>query len=159
MSSPDLAMRRSRFAKDGYAAAVPSGETAPRARPFVAQLLSHPTACRALALLAAAQIGLVAAGLSAWPCPIRAATGFPCPGCGLTHATVALLRGEWREMLALNPVAPAVVLGTALIVAAAVLPAGSRTVLVDLVARVERRTRLPAVLLGVMVVAWILRLV
>ena len=32
-------------------------------------------------------------------CVFRAATGLPCPGCGLTHAALALLRGEIVESL------------------------------------------------------------
>lgn len=32
-------------------------------------------------------------------CAFRAATGLPCPGCGLTHAGLALLRGEIVESL------------------------------------------------------------
>ncbi len=32
-------------------------------------------------------------------CAFRAATGLPCPGCGLTHAGLALLRGEFVESL------------------------------------------------------------
>ena len=27
-------------------------------------------------------------------CPFRHLTGLPCPGCGMGHATLALLRGE-----------------------------------------------------------------
>ena len=32
-------------------------------------------------------------------CVFRAATGLPCPGCGLTHAGLAFLRGEIVESL------------------------------------------------------------
>ena len=32
-------------------------------------------------------------------CVFRALTGLPCPGCGLTHAAFALLRGEVVESL------------------------------------------------------------
>lgn len=28
------------------------------------------------------------------PCPFRLATGYLCPGCGLTHCILALLRGD-----------------------------------------------------------------
>ena len=31
------------------------------------------------------------------PCPIRAVTGFRCPGCGITDLCLALLHGHFRE--------------------------------------------------------------
>jgi hypothetical protein len=36
-------------------------------------------------------------------CPIRATTGVPCPGCGLTRATMALLSGDLAEALHWHP--------------------------------------------------------
>jgi hypothetical protein len=38
-------------------------------------------------------------------CPFRAATGRPCPLCGVTTAAIALLRGDLEASLALNPLA------------------------------------------------------
>ena len=32
-----------------------------------------------------------------------AITGFPCPGCGLTRAGIALLRGEFKEAFQIDP--------------------------------------------------------
>lgn len=39
-------------------------------------------------------------------CPTRLAFGVPCPGCGLTRATLALLRGDFAAVLRLHPLAP-----------------------------------------------------
>jgi hypothetical protein len=39
------------------------------------------------------------------PCPVRAATGTPCPGCGMTRACVALARGRLGEAWSLHPFA------------------------------------------------------
>lgn len=32
--------------------------------------------------------------LPLWRCPFRAVTGLPCPGCGMTTALLALVRGD-----------------------------------------------------------------
>jgi hypothetical protein len=39
-------------------------------------------------------------------CPSRCLFGIPCPGCGLTRATIALLRGELVAALRYHPLAP-----------------------------------------------------
>ncbi|GDX82750.1 hypothetical protein LBMAG42_45610 [Deltaproteobacteria bacterium] len=109
--------------------------------------------------MAILQIALVALGLPGWPCPILAATGIPCPGCGLTHACVALLRGDWQTSLTTNPVAPAVLVSVGLVLVSAVLPAARLAGFVSVVARIERATRITWISLAVMLIAWVLRLV
>lgn len=42
------------------------------------------------------------------PCAVRALTGVPCPGCGMTRALLALGRGEIGVALALHPLSPLV---------------------------------------------------
>lgn len=41
-------------------------------------------------------------GTSLWCCPIYYLTGFPCPGCGLTRATLCLFRLEVVEAMHYN---------------------------------------------------------
>ncbi len=36
-------------------------------------------------------------------CPMASSFGVPCPGCGLTRATLALAQGDVREALHLHP--------------------------------------------------------
>ena len=36
-------------------------------------------------------------------CPAAALTGVPCPGCGLSRATFALLRGDFGQSFQLHP--------------------------------------------------------
>ena len=37
-------------------------------------------------------------------CPLVIFTGFPCPGCGITRASVCFLAGRWGQAWRLNPV-------------------------------------------------------
>jgi len=57
-------------------------------------------------------LGLVAAwhGVEDAPvlCPFRAATGLPCPTCGLMRAAGHLMRGDASGAFAVNPLAAAV---------------------------------------------------
>jgi hypothetical protein len=67
--------------------------------------------------------GLIAAS-AVWPrfgghfpttCPLRAATGVPCPFCGMTRACVAAVHGHLARSIVFNPA------GVLVIVAAVVL--------------------------------------
>jgi hypothetical protein len=57
------------------------------------------SALGALLLLAALRVPM---------CPVAIVTGYPCPGCGLTRATMALLHGDLHEAMHLHPLAPVV---------------------------------------------------
>jgi hypothetical protein len=39
-------------------------------------------------------------------CPLRRATGLPCPGCGMTRAFSHLAKGEWSAAVRDHPLAP-----------------------------------------------------
>lgn len=88
---------------------------------------------RTLALLVGAPLAAVA--LAAWDpdrtggpplCPLRACTGIACPGCGLTRATGALLRGRVGDALHIHPFALALVAQVALLWVLACTAAGRR---------------------------------
>jgi hypothetical protein len=68
-----------------------------------------------LALAVIALYALVDPGAALFPrCPLKALTGFDCPGCGSQRAFHALLRGDiagaWRYNAALFFAAPVIVL-------------------------------------------------
>lgn len=61
-------------------------------------------------------------------CPFRTLLGIPCPGCGLTRATEAMLVGDLTTMLHFHPLAPIITplavfgIGRATLVYAGALP-------------------------------------
>ncbi|MGI5242518.1 DUF2752 domain-containing protein [Dactylosporangium sp. CA-139066] len=55
------------------------------------------------------------------PCPLRWATGIPCPGCGLTTAAVDLAHGRFLASLGDNPAAMALAILTVVMVPLIVL--------------------------------------
>lgn len=60
------------------------------------------------------------------PCPILAATGWQCPGCGGTRAVYSLLHGDVGASLAMNPMVLALYLAAALMVASFAVTAKAR---------------------------------
>lgn len=67
---------------------------------------SLPSRLARVAAIAAALVAIVAAGVPL--CPIAVVTRHPCPGCGLTRATLAMLRGHLGEAVTIHPLAPIV---------------------------------------------------
>jgi hypothetical protein len=63
----------------------------------------HPAAGRVARLAAVGACFAAAFALRIKLCPFAIVTGHPCPGCGLTRATVALLQGHVAEALHLHP--------------------------------------------------------
>ncbi|HLV22271.1 MAG TPA: DUF2752 domain-containing protein [Polyangiaceae bacterium] len=61
---------------------------------------------RAVTLAAVALLGGGVLALGLPICPAAAVFGIPCPGCGLTRATLALARGHFGEALHLHPLVP-----------------------------------------------------
>lgn len=57
-----------------------------------------------LLLLAGGLYALVCTAFDVWiPCPFRTLTGYLCPGCGVSHLCLCLLRLELRGAWAANP--------------------------------------------------------
>lgn len=114
----------------------------PAAPSLLADLVSSSRMATVLLIAGAAQIALSFLGWPGWPCAFQETLGLPCPGCGLSRASVALLHGQWREALLIHPF---VVLVPAFLVAAAagaLLPAPLRRRSAVALGRLESRVPL-----------------
>ncbi len=127
-------------------------------KPVIAELIDARHLAPWLGGFAAVQIGLIALGLPGWPCPLMTVTGHACPGCGLTRAAVALLRGQWQTALTLHAFAPIFLALSLAIGLSWLLPKAHRSQLIDAVAKLESRTGLTAILFIIFLLYWLIRL-
>ena len=127
-------------------------------RPLLAQLLASRAVCAWIAVAAAAHIALSAAGIGGWPCPIKAATGIPCPGCGLGSASALLLRGHWTSALRVHAFAPVLIAALLAIAVSAFLRKGARESLVAATEKIERTVPVSVIVLGALLAYWLWRL-
>jgi hypothetical protein len=126
--------------------------------PIFSSLIKNRTAAIALTLIIVVQAGLMAGGLKGWPCPLLSVTGCPCPGCGLSRASLALLRGDWRLSLTLHAFAPILLAALALLGFSCLLPSQLHEKFGDTIEKLERRTGSTAILLGGLLIYWLVRL-
>ena len=92
-------------------------------------------------------------------CPTATFLGLPCPGCGLTRATLELVHGHLGAAIALHPLAPLISPLFAGLTAKAALDyvRGPSTERGDDAKRARRTTRLGAALLVALMAVWLLR--
>lgn len=127
--------------------------------PVVFPLLRDRKLALTVLAVGALLIGLFALGISAWPCPVLHATGIPCPGCGLTRATLFLLRGDFRASLTYHAFAPFFLLGGVVVMVAGLLPDRWRAPFLAQLENFERRTGVLYVLSIALILYWLARLV
>lgn len=109
-----------------------------------------------LALGAAGALGF---GPLAWPCPVRWALGVPCPGCGLTRGTLALLQGHPAAALAAHPLAPLALAAGVLVLTAALLPGPVAARFAAGVRRIEGAGPFDVLAAVAVIAVWLTRLV
>jgi hypothetical protein len=108
---------------------------------LIAALLAQPRLARGL-LLGTAVYGLISWwGLPLLVCPWKNLTGLPCPGCGMTRSTFALLRGHYRQSLESNALTWVVLLMLLIVAIGVTIPARYRMVWVRSIGRWEQRSR------------------
>lgn len=120
-----------------------SENTDPEAKRWhlIAALLARPLLARAM-LLGTAIYGLVAWwGLPLIVCPWKSLTGLPCPGCGMTRSTFALVQGRYRESLESNALTWVILLLGLIVAVGVTIPSRYRLAWVRAFARWEQRSR------------------
>ena len=127
-------------------------------KPILASILRDRTTCAAITAATILQLSLVFAGLPGWHSPIHSFLGIPDPGCGLSRAIVALLRGDWQTSLTYHAFAPLFVIALTLIALASVLPHGTRDKVAAWIEALELRTGLTAFFLISLVIYWLARM-
>lgn len=127
-------------------------------RPWLALLLRQTVLCRALvgavAVLALAHV----MGFSLFPCYFATITGLPCPGCGMTRATIAFLKGDIRLALAYHPFVPGFLLLGGLMAFCAIAPEKWREAVIRWVSLIEVHTRIPTIFLLAVLIYGLLRM-
>ena len=126
--------------------------------PVLALLLEKRTTGLIIVGAAIVHTVLVTLGLPSWQCPIRTTLGVPCPGCGLSRATDALLHGDWRTSLTYHAFVPLFLVAFLLIAVVTVLPSAKNRLIVDWIGQMERRTKISAVLLITFMAYWLIRM-
>ncbi|HSZ55190.1 MAG TPA: DUF2752 domain-containing protein [Tepidisphaeraceae bacterium] len=127
-------------------------------RPVLAPILRRPGLSLVLGMAGATQVAATLAHLPAMACPVMELFHVPCPGCGLSRACAAVIRGDWHQAIRLHAFAPFLLAAIALFWVAACLPSQARLRLAAYVERMERQTGLPTLLLIMLVLYWIVRL-
>jgi hypothetical protein len=127
--------------------------------PVFSSLLTDRRAGLILFAAGGLHLGLNLLGLPGWVCPLRAATGIPCPGCGLTTSAVHFLRGNFIESIKTHAFAPIVLLVLFVMAAAVILPSNPRQRLVSFIQHLETRFGVTAWVLSALFVYWGIRLI
>ncbi|TET85393.1 MAG: DUF2752 domain-containing protein [Desulfobacteraceae bacterium] len=125
--------------------------------PVLAPLVQDRRITLILMGVAALQVWLTAIGFPGWQCPIKSSLGISCPGCGLSSAIALLIQGQWQTAVSVHAFAPVFLIGSLLLMVAAVLPERLHRNSVRWIAWLERCTGIIPLLLISITVYWVLR--
>lgn len=104
------------------------------------------------------QLLLTLLGVPGWTCPIFHTFGVPCPGCGMTRATLSLFRGDLRQALTLHAYAPIFLVALIFITVCTIAPRNYVARIVTRTETLESYTGITTILLGGLIVYWLARL-
>jgi hypothetical protein len=120
----------------------------------VVPLLGGRIRAAAFATAGSLQVAAALAHVPGMPCPFLHLLHIPCPGCGISRACAATLQADFRSAFRFHAFAPFFLLAIVLCWMAALLPEKQRLRLVELIAAIERRTAVPALLLIAALFYW-----
>ena len=128
-------------------------------QPVFSTILESRVETAAIVGFGVVHLGLGMMGLSFWNCPILAATGVPCPGCGLTRATMQLFKGNILDSLQTHAFAPIFLMALLLMITVLVLPNSARIKIISFVNRLETRNGITAWVFASLMFYWAFRLI
>jgi uncharacterized protein YjeT (DUF2065 family) len=126
--------------------------------PPISPLLRNRKFTFALTGATGLHIALVSLSLPSWECPFFRVTGVPCPGCGLSRATMLLLKGDLAGSFRFHAFAPIFLLAILALILSFLLP---KSIIQSAIARaelIERKTGLTVLILGGLILYWLARL-
>jgi hypothetical protein len=103
-------------------------------------------------------VALVSLSLPSWDCPFFRLTGIPCPGCGLSRATLLLLKGDLAGSLRFHAFAPIFLFAIIAVILSVLLP---KSIIQPAIAKaelIERKSGLTVLILVGLIVYWLARL-
>jgi len=108
---------------------------------LIAALLSDSRLSRAMLIGTGIYGILVWFDLPAFPCAWKNVTGLPCPGCGMTRSTLALMNGHFLESLRYNALTWIMLLLWLIVAIGITIPARYRKIWIERIGVWENRTR------------------
>ena len=127
--------------------------------PVFSSILENRRESLILAGAGVVHLGLNLVGLPGWTCPFLAATGIPCPGCGLTAATMQLLRGDFHASFQTHAFAPIFLFAMLVMGINIVLPESQRNGMLTNISRFETRSGITAWVVLSLMLYWAFRLI
>src|ERR1043165_2877578 len=109
-------------------------------RPTLTTILRDRRLSYAITAAAFVQLGFGFFHLPGWVCPVFQVLHIPCPGCGLTRASVLLFHGDWQQALAMHAFAPLLLTALAIIAFSVIAPGNQSQYVISKTEVLERYT-------------------
>jgi hypothetical protein len=136
-----------------------SGKSSWFFQPVIASILIKQKTLRIMSAIALLQLVVTTFGTQGWQCPVYTTVDIPCPGCGLSTATISLIRGNWQSALSIHAFAPLLVLAIASMAILSFLPRRFYRLAINRLAALESKNGLTGLLLSGFIGYWGLRFI